>query len=137
MSDEIVAGGVDESVEAEWTGRRLVGMRFGDATLYVEAVGELQVDVTDEIYTVAPSPAEAFRTAMDAIGETVRAVGDRLEELGGTMRPEELTVEFSISFDAKGKAAVIPIFVTGESGVQTGLKVTAKWEPEKTKTIES
>ena len=42
--------------------------------------------------------------------------------------PQEITVEFSLSFQVKGKASLIPMFVTGETGAQTGLKVTAKWK---------
>ncbi len=46
-------------------------------------------------------------------------------------------MEFSLTFDVKGKASVIPILVTGETGVQTGLKITAKWEPEKSPSPEN
>ena len=50
------------------------------------------------------------------------------EALGAKARPDQMSVEFSLNFEVKGKAALIPVFVTGETGAQTGLKVTALWK---------
>jgi Trypsin-co-occurring domain 1 len=130
MSDGIVAGGGDETPEADWTTRRLVPMQIGSAIVYIEAsVEELKVEEGGgDIYTVSPpSPTDAFNKAMDAIGETVRAMGDRFKQLEERIHPDDLTVEFEFSFDAKGKASIIPVFVTGETSVHTGIKVTATW----------
>jgi inner membrane protein involved in colicin E2 resistance len=45
-----------------------------------------------------------------------------------TLKPQELSVEFSISFEGTGKAQVIPVLVTAETKASTGLKVTAVWK---------
>jgi hypothetical protein len=42
-------------------------------------------------------------------------------------------VEFSLTFEVKGKASIVPVFVTGESSVQSGLKVTALWKKPDTR----
>jgi hypothetical protein len=40
-----------------------------------------------------------------------------------------VSVEFSLSFEATGKAQLVPVFVTGETKAATGLKVKAVWKP--------
>jgi Trypsin-co-occurring domain 1 len=112
--------------------RRVYPMKVGDAVVYVEQYGEDPVvEADDAIYAVsAPSPTEAFEKASDAIRECVRIVGERIENLAGEAIPAELSVEFSLSFEAKGRASFIPILVQAEATAATGLKVTAVWRKE-------
>ena len=138
MGDEISVGGVAETSASD--GRRLVPMKVGSATVYVEQVGPPAEAVADDtIYPVAPSPREAFETAGEVLRECVRVVGEKMAAMGEAAQPhavalakaalpEEVTVEFSLTFEASGRAALIPVFVTGESKAQTGLKVTAVWQ---------
>lgn len=129
MSDEIGFGGDGGTRRAASTPQRqLVPMKVGGATVFVEQVGEpLEVE-TDEIYPVAPlSPTEAFEKAGEALQECVRVVGEKVEGLAGKAMPREVTVEFTLSFEATGRAQLIPVFLTGETKAQTGLKVTAVW----------
>jgi len=104
-------------------------MRVGNATVYVEQIGpspELESD--DRIYAVAlPMPQEAFDAGFDVVKECLRSVGERIGQRAEKIGPDKLTVEFSITFEVKGKASLIPVFVTSESGAATGLKVTAEW----------
>ena len=136
MSEITVAGG-DSASETLPTdgGRRLVPMQVGDAVIYIEQIGPPpKVEGNAEIRAVsAPDPREVFEQASTALRECVRQVGEKLTAMADKVRPQQVTVEFSISFDAKGKS-VIPVFFTGEAGVTTGLKVTALWkEPEPAK----
>lgn len=130
--DEVQAGGASPTTSATHdTRRRVVPMKIGNATVYVEPVGELKIDAdddADDIHTVAPDPQEIFDKAIEAARECVRVVGERLKTISGEAMPQELTLEFSLTFDAKAKAALIPVFVTAEHGLQTGLKITAKWK---------
>src|SRR5262249_25520170 len=109
--------------------RDFVPMRVGSATVFVEAIGETELATpADEIYTVAPvSPQEAFRIASEFLQECVLLVGERVEGLTEN-RPSEVSIEFSLTFQVKGKASIIPVFVTSEAGAQTGLKVKAVWK---------
>jgi hypothetical protein len=109
--------------------RRLVPMQVGSAVVYVEAVGEdATIEGTQEFGVVGLNPAEAFEKASDALRECVRIVGDRLERLGDATRPEEVGVEFTITFDVEGQAHIIPVLLTGKSKASMGIKVTAKWQ---------
>jgi len=105
-------------------------MRVGSATVYVEDYGESAlIEVDDRLRPVAPpSPQEAFGSAGEILRECVRVIGERVDALAVKARPQEISVEFSLSFEVKGKAALIPVFVTGETGTETGLKVTAVWK---------
>jgi hypothetical protein len=105
-------------------------MQVGSAVVYIEQVGEPNVtEVDDQIRPVAaPNPQEAFGSAGEILRECVRTIGERIEALSTGARPDEVSVEFSLNFEVKGKAALIPIFVTGETGANTGLKVTASWK---------
>jgi Trypsin-co-occurring domain 1 len=127
VDDEMMMAEDDEWSPGELIPRQLVPMKIGEATVYIEQIGEVEVGVSDEIYAAAPDASEVFQTAIEAIGEGVRAVGDRLGRLGDKIHPDEVSVEFSLSFDAKGKAQVIPVFVTTEASIHTGIKVTATW----------
>jgi hypothetical protein len=110
-------------------------MRVGSATVYVEDFGEpTYIEADDRVRPVAlPSPQEAFESAGEIVRECVRVIGERVEALAVKARPQEISVEFSLSFGVKGKAALIPVFVTGETGAETGLKVTAVWKREEAK----
>jgi hypothetical protein len=104
-------------------------MQVGNATVYIEGAGEAaEIEPTDRIYAVAlPSPKEAFENALEVVKECVGVMGTRLEELAEKLRPQELSVEFSLAFEGAGKAQVIPLLVTAETKGSTGLKITAKW----------
>ncbi len=129
MGSGIGVGGASRPEQAP-RGRRLVPMRVGSATVYVEQVGPPpEVEGDDRIHAVAPDRVEIFEQAGDLIQQCVRTIGDRMRDLGEAMAPEEITVEFSLTFEATGKAAIIPVFVTGETKAATGLKVTAVWKP--------
>jgi hypothetical protein len=130
MSDEIRVG-ASPGVRSDTTpARRLVPMRIGTATVYVEDVAEPSViEQDDQVRPVAPpSPQEAFEAAGDFLRECVRIIGERVEALATAQRPHEVTVEFSLNFEVKGKATLIPVFLTGETGASTGLKVKAVWK---------
>lgn len=112
---------------------RLVPIAIGDAVVFVQQVGPPPaVEVDERIYPVgAPSLSDAFDRAGDMLREVLRLVDERTKQLDDATRPDHLTVEFSLSFEVSGKASVIPIFVTGETGLQTGLKVVAVWDRNK------
>lgn len=129
---EIYAGGDqpqmtnDDSEHA----RRLLPLRIGDVVVYVEQTGQGAAIEGDDIYAVAPSPQDAFQHAADFVKECVRSVGARLSELrdaADALAPQEVTAEFSVSFEAKGKTALVPVLLTGEASSMTGLKITAVW----------
>ncbi len=130
MSEDIRSGvPVAPLVDVAQT-RRLVPVQIGSATVYIEQVGSAVVtELDDAVRPVAPLRPEAvFENAGEILRECVRVIGDRLETIATKTRPEEITVEFSLSFEVKGKASVIPVFLTGETGVQSGIKVTARWK---------
>jgi inner membrane protein involved in colicin E2 resistance len=130
MSDEIVSGGFPESAMKVSSTRKLIPMQVGNATVYiVSAVESAEVEPTDDIYAVAvPSPKEAFENGLEIIKECIGTIGVRLEEMAEKLRPQELSVEFSIAFEGTGKARIIPLLVTAETKGSTGLKITAKWQ---------
>lgn len=129
VSDEIFAGDLDLSRAKPSPVRRLIPMQVGKATVYIEQIGEsAEVQTDDSIYPVAPpTPGEVFENAVEVLQECVRVVGAKLETLATKAMPQEVTVEFSLTFQARGKMTLVPVFVTGETGVETGLKVTALW----------
>jgi hypothetical protein len=49
----------------------------------------------------------------------------RLKEIPGG--PNETTVEFSLGFDIKGKATLVPALLSSEAAASAAVKVTAKW----------
>jgi hypothetical protein len=127
MDDELAVGAPDAESGAE-QGALLIPLQVGGATVFVEQVGEPRVEADDEIYPVGPpSPTEAFEKANEALKECVRSVGRTLEEIGESVKPQEVSLEFSLGFQAEGTARIIPVLVTGKTGVSTGLKVTATW----------
>jgi hypothetical protein len=110
--------------------RYLLPMRVGPAIVYVEQVGESAM-VYDEgggIRPVGPPDvAEAFRRAGEAIQECVKSIGSRIEALAGDVKPGEIVVEFSLTFEASGGIHLFPVLATPGSKIGTGLKVTATW----------
>ncbi len=130
MSDKIGFGNdAGSRSEAARTGH-LVPMRIGGATVYVEQISEpLTIETSEDIYPVAPpGPAQAFEQAGEVLQECVRVVGERVEKLAENAKPREVTVEFTLSFEASGRAQLIPVFLTGQTKAATGLKVTAVWD---------
>ena|SRR5579884_2041980 len=127
MDDDIVAGGTSSN-HGDSNALSYVPMRVGDAMVWIQPTGRAS-ESASEIHTAAPSPDKVFKESIAAIKECIRSIGDGLDKLQPALRPQELSVEFSLTFDAKGRASIVPILVTAETGVQTGLKVTAKWTP--------
>ena len=107
--------------------RRLAAMRIGEATVFVEKVGpEPTIQASDYVAVGELDPTEAFEKASEAIKECVRIVGNRIEQLAAAAKPQEVSVEFSIGFEAKGKAW-FPILVQAEATANAALKVAAVW----------
>jgi hypothetical protein len=115
-----------ESSEERPPSRRLVPMKVGEATVFIEEVGAAEIATDTGIRTVGAvvEPTEAFERGGVALQECVRIVGEKIATLASEARPGQVSVEFSLNFEAKGKF-VIPVLMTAESGVSTGLKVTA------------
>jgi hypothetical protein len=127
MDDEITAGGIGGLADRRSV-RRLVQVQIGNATVFVEQLGApVEVDVGDEIHPVAlPSPQEALERAGDLLQELVRIFDARIRALAS--RPKEVSVEFSLGFEVKGKATLIPILLSGETSTQAAIKVSAAWD---------
>lgn len=109
--------------------RRLVPMRVGAAAVYVELTGDPpSIEGDDEIYAAAAKdPADVFGAAGRVLEEVVRVMGERVAALGERARPDQVSAEFSLSFEAGGKAHLIPVLFTGETKAVSGLKITAVW----------
>ena len=129
MSGSIRAGAETGEKPAAAGERRFIPMQVGSATVYVEQIGEPVVVPSDgRIRTVSPpSPEEAFRTGGDILRECVHVIGERIESMAEHTRPQKIAVEFSLSFEVKGTASLIPVFLTGETAARSGLRVTAEW----------
>ncbi|QIN84278.1 hypothetical protein GBA63_17690 [Rubrobacter tropicus] len=129
MDDEVRlgTGGEEAGTVAK---RRLVPMRVGEASVYIEVAGEPpSIEGDEEIYAAATKdPVDAFRSAGEVLQEVVRTVGEQVAALGEEVRPDQVSAEFSLSFEAGGKAQLIPVLFTGETKAVSGLKVTAVWE---------
>lgn len=129
MTGEIRAGSAE--IRASGQTRNFVPLKVGSATVYVEQFGApAGVETGGEIRPVAPSPEQAFQTGSEALKECVRVIGESWEKLA-EKRPEEVSVEFTLSFEVKGKAALIPVLLTGESTNKAGLTVKAVWRRTK------
>jgi len=104
-------------------------MQVGGATVFIEQFGEpVVVEAEGQIRTVSPaSPEEAFEAGRDILRECVNIIGAGIEAIAEKARPHKVAVEFSISFEVKGRASIIPVFLTGQAAGKTGLKVTAEW----------
>jgi hypothetical protein len=111
--------------------RHLHPMKIGDAVVYVEQTGPTpEVESTEFYPATSLDPADAFQKASEAIRECVRIVGERVKQLAEDAKPEEIAVEFTLGFEAKGRASFIPILVQAEASANTALKVTAVWRSE-------
>jgi hypothetical protein len=127
MTDVVLSG---EGSPVPASGPRLVPMKVGDAVLYVEATGGTRtIEESEEAIAVGMSPSEAFETASAALQECVRVVGERLQSIGAAVQPQEVGVEFNLTFDVEGRATIIPVLLTGKATSGIGIKVTAKWQP--------
>jgi hypothetical protein len=127
MSDVVLR---EEGSPAPAGGPRLVRMNVGEAVVYVEATGgAATLEESEDASAVGLSPADAFETASKALKECVRVVGERLHDTGTAMRPAEVGVEFTLTFDVEGRATIIPVLLTGKATSGMGIKVTAKWQP--------
>jgi NTP-dependent ternary system trypsin peptidase co-occuring protein len=131
MSDMIRAGtgSIGAPMPEPAPSRRLVPIQVGKAIVYIEQIGEpVIIEADDRIHPVAPDTKEVFENAVEVLQQCVHVVGEKVETIVEKIRPQEITVEFTLSFEATGKIAVIPILVTGETKGSTGLKVTAVWK---------
>jgi hypothetical protein len=128
VSDEITVGGIG-GMPGEAAIRRLVPLQIGSATVFIEQdPAPVEVDVGDEIHPVAlPSPKEAIEQAGAFLQELVGIFDKRIKKLATTSRPKEIGVEFSLGFEVKGKATLIPVLLSGESSAQAAIKVCATW----------
>ncbi|MGH3023928.1 MAG: CU044_2847 family protein [Gaiellaceae bacterium] len=117
-----------EATAATPAERRMVPLKIGEATVLVEQVGpEPTIQASEYVPVAELDPREAFEKASEAIKECVRIVGERIENLTEGMKPQEVSVEFSLGFEAKGKAW-FPILVQAEATANAALKVTAVWQ---------
>ena len=109
----------------------LVETKVGNAIVYfrVDKVSPAVV-TSEETRAVAAIDENPFEAASKVIRESVRVIGSHLHELREELMPEELTVELGFTFEAKGKATIVPVFLTGETSGGLAFKVTAKWQRE-------
>jgi hypothetical protein len=126
--------GIPESTAGDGAGdgtaRRLIPMQVGSAVVYVEAPEEEPtLEAVGGFEAVGLDPTEAFARAGDALRECVKVVGDRLEQMGEAIKPAEVGIEFTITFDVEGKATIIPVLLTGKAKTAMGIKVSALWHP--------
>lgn len=122
-------GGIGEPTPESAPSRRLVPIQVDTATVYIEQIGEpVVIEADDRIRPVAPDTKEVFENAVEVLQKCVHVMGEKVETIAEKARPQEITVEFTLSFEATGKLTVIPILVTGETKGNTGLKVTAVWK---------
>jgi NTP-dependent ternary system trypsin peptidase co-occuring protein len=139
MSSDFSVSNEAPSGDGQATGadRRLVPMKVGAAVVYVEATGDEPIldEESSEFHTVGLwprnglNPTDAFETASEALKECVKVVGERVTTLGETITPEEVAVEFTITFDVEGAAHIVPVLLTGKAKTALGIKVSAKWNP--------
>jgi hypothetical protein len=129
---EITLAGPAAPVAPE-LGRPVVPLQIGSAVVYVERLGTVTVPADSAIRPVGEAdPAQAFNVASDALAECVRQIGQRITQIAQNLRPDEVTTEFTLTFEAGG-AFAIPLLVTAKGTTQTGIKVTATWNLGETK----
>jgi len=107
----------------------LVETTIGDAVVYFRVDRHLEAVEAGGIRPVAGLgiEANAFEAAAHVAREAVRLFANHLSAIAEALRPNETGIEFSFTFEAKGKTHIVPVFLTGETSGQVGLKVTAKW----------
>jgi len=134
FNEEVIGSGAMYGEQAP--PRRLAKLHIGDAVVYIEPVGgPVTVGNEDDDEKLFAAGAQsyddikdnAFDSALVAVRESIRSMGKHLRDISTDLRPQETTVEFSLTFDVKGRATPIPLFITAESKLHTGLKVTATW----------
>ena len=54
-------------------------------------------------------------------------MGDQLHQLEEELRPNELSIEFSVQFESTGKVGIVPVLFSAEAKAGASLKVTSKW----------
>jgi hypothetical protein len=112
----------------------LAALTIGQALVYIEQpdnpiiLPQPPLYSTDSgIHPVArPTPEEVFTQASQALQECVRLLGERIDQLPTQGRPQTITVEFSLGFEASGGLNIANVVTFGGKGT-TGLKVTAVW----------
>lgn len=111
------------------SGGELIETSIGDAVAYFRVDRRLETRESEGIRPVASTLAalNPVESALKAARETVRLFADQLAEIAEALRPTETALEFSLTFEAKGKHSIVPVFLTGEASGQVGLKVSAKW----------
>jgi hypothetical protein len=107
----------------------LVETTIGDAVVYFRVDRRLEMLETGNVRPVAGAGPDknAFEAAAHVAREAVRLFASHLSGIGEALRPSETGIEFSFTFEAKGKTAIVPVFLTGEASGQVALKVIAKW----------
>jgi hypothetical protein len=128
MTDEIRPSGGSGSSRDLVSKRELVPLPVGTAVVYVEATNDLLVRDDGRIRAVSLDPREAFERAGDALSECVRVIGDRLAHVRKVSAPDEVTVEFTLTFEVEGKANIVPVLITGKAKTTSGIKITANWK---------
>lgn len=109
---------------------RLVAQRIGTATVYFRVDDEpLPLEGETEVRAVALINADVFNQAARIVGEGITAISDRVNDLLERVRPTELQMEISFSFEATGRTTIVPVLLTGDTSAKAGLKVTAVWKP--------
>src|SRR5215217_5136935 len=101
MGDAIGIPGTLPEDEAPSAGRRLIPMKVGDATIYIEPMDEpavIEQFDDDELRPVGVDPRQAFETASEALRECVKVVGDRLSTIGSAIAPHTIGMEFTLTF---------------------------------------
>jgi hypothetical protein len=108
---------------------RLVAQRVGDTVAYFRVSGRpLKVEGESELRAVAKLDVNAFDEAAHIVREGFKTISSNIASLKDELKPGEFEVELSFGFEAKGKAAIVPVLLTGESTATVGLKVTARWK---------
>lgn len=95
-------------------------MRIGEVDLLVEAVSVAATEPTSGLDKVGDRIVDAFAAAQAVIVEVASSTADVIETLGQrARRPDQLEVEFGLSFTAKGNVIV----ASGEAGAVLRMKV--------------
>lgn len=125
----VTAGSGESHVSIPLPQPELIETSIGNAVVYFRVDSSPRpVTVDTEVRAVAAVDANAFEAAAKVIREGVRVIGAQVHEIGEALLPSELTVELGFTFEAKGKAAIVPVFLTGETSGRLAFKVIAKWQ---------
>jgi hypothetical protein len=128
---EIRAAGEFSATSSEPVQPELVETRIGDAVVYVRISGPtLGVANEGEVRAVGAFDENPFDAAAKVIREGVKVIGNSIHGISEVLQPSELRVEFGFTFEAKGRASIVPVFLTGESSGGVTLKVLALWRKD-------